>query len=119
MLVTLVLPMALATACGADEPTTASDPAVSTSSTPSETPAAQEPQCSDVWQPEAKLPGGYEGCYEESRLVKANGRYCEFGKPLFTYADRFYAVPAGTIKVAQKPFAQDAGYQDTLAKCSG
>ena len=120
LLVALVLPMALASACGSEEPTTAKDPAAPTSSGPSATPAKTgEPQCSEVWQSEARLPGGYQGCYERSRLVKPSGRYCEFGKPLFTYADRFYAVRAGTIKEAHKPFAHDAGYQDTLAKCSG
>ena len=119
MLVALALPLALVTACG-DDSNTATDTspttpgATSTSNRPD-----PSPQCDTVWVAGKSLQGGYQGCYEGTKLVKASGRYCEFGKPLFTYDERFYAVPRGRIIEATKPFAQDARYQDTLAKCSG
>lgn len=115
----LALPLALVTACGNDS-TTATDksptkaPASSTSSRPD-----PSPQCDSVWKAGATLPGGYQGCYEGTKQVKASGRYCEFGKPLITYDERFYAVSHGRIIEAKQSFAKDARYQDTLAKCSG
>ena len=45
----------------------------------------------------AKLPGGYQDCYDGDHRVKADGRYCEFGKPLITYENSFWAVPGGAI----------------------
>ena len=88
--------------CGDDDGTTATDPgseptvsdtASATASdvadespTESETPKA--PQCADVWVDGAKLPGGYQDCYDGDARVKADGRYCEFGKMLITYDDQ-------------------------------
>lgn len=119
-LAALALPLALATACG-DDSSTVSDPSPTTSSSAaaSQDATVKQPQCDDVWVAGKALPGGYQGCYEGTERVKASGRYCEFGKPLFTYDERFYAVRAGRIAEAKKPFAEDAGYQDVLAKCSG
>ncbi len=120
LLAALALPLALATACGDDSSDTAADvapttPAASTSAGDT----ARSPQCTDIWQDGAKLPGGYDGCYESAKRVKPDGRYCEFGKPLVTYDQTFYAVPGGTIREAQQPFVDDPGYQDVLRKCSG
>ncbi len=42
-----------------------------------------------MWVDGAKLPGGYQDCYDGDVRVKADGRYCEFGKPLITYDDSF------------------------------
>ncbi|MGZ8745221.1 MAG: hypothetical protein ACXWXO_20080 [Nocardioides sp.] len=122
-LAAIVLPLALG-ACGGDDSTdTADDPAPTTSaaSSPSESPSdrPKSPQCVDLWIAGAQLPRVYDGCFEDTERVKPGGRYCEFGKPLVTYDDRFYAVRGGRIAEASKPFAQDADYQDVLAKCSG
>ncbi len=122
LLAALALPLALATACGDDSGTTAEDSTPTTSSSsPTASASAKEPdpQCTDVWRAGETLPRSYDGCYENDKRVKPNGRYCEFGKPLLTYDERFYAVRGGRIAEASKPFAQDAGYQDVLAKCGG
>jgi hypothetical protein len=122
----LALPLVLVAGCGGDHatdaatdpaPTASSPSAASPSASPSSRPAS--PQCAEVWQAGETLPRGYDGCYEGERRVRANGRYCEFGKPLLTYDDRFYAVRGGRIAEAEKPFGQDAGYQGVLATCSG
>lgn len=131
LLAALALPLLLVGACGGDGGVSAADPAPTTSSAAAEEGSAEEgsasaspddvtgPQCSEVWVAGAQLPGGYRGCYDDTERVRAGGRYCEFGKPLLTYADRFYAVRGGRIAEAAKPFASDPGYQDVLAKCSG
>lgn len=130
LLATLVLPAALATACGEDSGDTARDASASaTTESPgspepsgSAGPAAAvttEPQCADVWSAGATLPGGYRECYEGDRRVRAEERYCEFGKPLVTYDSRFYSVRGGRIAEADRPFVRDPGYQDVLRKCSG
>lgn len=118
-LVALALPLALATACGEDSTTVSDSTPTTTAPTSSSSAASPQPQCAAVWVAGKTLPRSYQDCYEGSQRVKASGRYCEFGKPLITYDERFYAVPHGRIIEAKKPFAQDARYQDTLAKCSG
>ena len=123
LLAALVLPLALATACGGGDATTATDPNPTTTPSvaisPSEVLEALDPQCGDIWQAGETLPSTYRRCFEGDTAVKASSRYCEFGKPLITYADRFYAVRDGRIAEASEPFADDEGYQDVLAKCSG
>ncbi|MGZ4455389.1 MAG: hypothetical protein ACXVGM_17460 [Oryzihumus sp.] len=120
---TLALPLgAVLTACGDDSSTpTAADPNPTGASTSaaSPSPSVPGPQCSDVWVAGKQLPGGFQGCYEGAKRVKPDGRYCEFGKSLYTYDHRYFAVRNGTIMLASKGFAHDAKYQDTLRKCSG
>lgn len=122
-LAALALPLALAVSACGDDATTASDPAGSSTPTSSSSSTASSdlptPQCEVVWVEGATLPGSFQGCYEGTKRIKPDGRYCEFGKPLFTYDERFFAVRNGTVHLATKPFAQDAKYQDTLRKCSG
>ena len=117
--------------CSGDDPdSTATDPAGETSSAtasptesatsePTESEEPKEPQCADVWVDGAKLPGGYQDCYEGDQRVKADGRYCEFGKPLITYDNSFWAVPGGIIHEVEGKLLDDAGYRDSLHKCSG
>lgn len=148
LLAALALPLALVAACGDEGATTADDPASgSSSSSPAASESAPEsasapasgdasasasptsasasptapplPACEQVWQAGAKLPGGYAGCLEGDQEVAADGRYCEFGKPLVTYADRFYAVPGGTIAEGTSPLRSDPGYRKVLRTCSG
>lgn len=136
MLVALLFPLALLSACGDDSASsTATDPggsestsatateSASETATPSEsatpTPEPKEPQCDDVWQEGNKLPGGYDGCYDGDRRVKPDGRYCEIGKPLFTYKNNWYATPGGPINHTDGPLAKDAGYQSAVKACGG
>ncbi len=137
LVVAAVVPLVLLAGCGED---TGADPVASDTSsgspsaleseglsesasasvTESESAdAATSPACEEVWVDEQKLPGTYKGCYDGEQMIKPDGRYCEFGKKLFTHDDRFYSVKGGTIHEAQEPFRTDPGYQDTLAKCSG
>ncbi len=122
-IVALIAPLALVTACGDDVGNLAQEPAPSTPPVSSIEPSGLleelDPQCITIWQAGETLPGSYQGCFEDDVKVRADGRYCEFGKKLYTYADRFYAVRQGRIAEASEPFAQDAGYQDALSKCSG
>ena len=117
--------------CGGDDPDgTATDPAGATSSAtasptesaseaPVESEKPKEPQCADVWVEGAKLPGNYQDCYEGDQRVKADGRYCEFGKPLITYDSSFWAVPGGIVHEVDGELLDDAKYRDSLHKCSG
>lgn len=126
LLAPLVLTGALLAGCGGDEGSTATDPSAPTgsgasasgSSTPS-APAADGPDCAEVWVAGEQLPGGYQECWSDGQRVKADGRYCEFGKPLITYDDRFWAVPGGRIGEAEGGLLQDAAYKDALRKCGG
>jgi hypothetical protein len=134
MLVALLFPLALLSGCGDDSASsTATDPggsestsasateSASETASPSEsaTPEPKEPQCDDVWQEGNKLHGGYDGCYDGDRRVKPDGRYCEIGKPLFTYKDNWYATPGGPINHTDGPLAKDAGYQSAVKACGG
>jgi hypothetical protein len=132
MLVALLFPLALLSACGDDSASsTATDPggSESTSASATETASAsetvtptsepKEPQCDDVWQEGNKLPGGYDGCYDGDRRVKPDGRYCEIGKPLFTYKNNWYATPGGPINHTDGPLAKDADYQSAVKACGG
>jgi hypothetical protein len=135
----LAIPVALLSACGDDDGDDASDPG-SSSDTPSgsasesatdtpteaptdqptatEDPTADWPKCASVWTAGAALPRAYEGCRESGTAVKADSRMCSFGRPLVTYADRFYAVPTGVIHETAGPLKKDRAYQSALASCT-
>lgn len=100
-----------------DSATTSESTSESTSPSPSDQP--KKPQCDDVWQEGNKLPGGYDGCYDGDRRVKPDGRYCEIGKPLFTYKDNWYAAPGGPINHTEGPLEKDPGYQSAVLACGG
>ncbi len=134
----LAIPVALLSACGSDDGGDATDPEASTgaSQTPSESasdtptdapteeptetedPTADWPACDSVWSDGAKLPPGYRGCKEGDTAVKAESRGCSFGRPLVTYADRFYGVPSGVIHETAGPLKKDPGYRSALASCT-
>ncbi|GGO77719.1 hypothetical protein [Nocardioides deserti] len=106
-----------ATSSASSEATPSGDASATASSSPSA--GAGGPDCAEVWVAGGTLPGGYQECYEDGERVKANGRYCEFGKPLITYGDRFWAVPGGRIGESRGALLDDAAYEDALRKCSG
>ncbi|MCY7395482.1 MAG: hypothetical protein LH468_04875 [Nocardioides sp.] len=129
-------------ACGNDDSgsedgggaATAQDPVGETSAAPSESaspstapsePSAPVevpvtlPACGEVWVVGATVARGYEGCLEGASTVPADGRYCEFGKPLFTYQEGFYAVAGGPVIATERPLLRDPGYRDALKKCGG
>lgn len=138
LLATLAIPVALLSACGSDEggegtdpePTTsASDsPSESASDTPTDAPTdeptettdptADWPACDSVWSDGAQLPRGYQGCKDGETAVKADSRSCSFGRPLVTYADRFYGVPTGVIHETPGPLEKDRGYRSALSSCT-
>ncbi len=51
--------------------------------------------------------------------MKANGRYCEIGKPLITYRDNWYATPGGPVNMTEGPLAEDPDYQQAIKACGG
>jgi hypothetical protein len=138
VLAALALPVALLSACSDDdggdgaEPTASSTPSETASemaeptapTTPTETATATEdasadwPQCADVWQDGGRLPRGYQGCREGDTAVPADARGCSFGRPLVTYAGRFYAVPSGVVHETSGPLAKDRGYRSAMASCT-
>lgn len=99
------------------EPTPSEPPLESASD--STEPLPDWPSCAEVWVEDAKLPGDYKGCLEGETAVKAENRYCEFGKKLVTYADRFWAVRGGKVNDAKGPLMDSQDYRDDLASCQG
>ncbi len=102
------------------EPGPTDDASESASTEPSETadPAADWPECGATWADEQKLPRGYRGCREGDQAVKAESRYCSFGRPLVTYDDRFWAVPTGVIHEASGSLEKDPAYRSDLKSCT-
>lgn len=131
----LAIPMALLSACG-DDGGDATDPGSesSASDSPSESvtespsaeptdqpttdPSADWPSCDSVWSDGAQLPRGYKGCRDGETAMPADGRACSFGRPLITFANRFYAVPTGVIHETAGALAKDPGYRSAMASCT-
>jgi hypothetical protein len=140
VLAALALPVALLSACSDDDGGDGAEPAASSTSsetasematdeptaptTPTGTASATEdvsadwPQCAEVWQDGGRLPRGYQGCREGDTAVPADARGCSFGRPLVTYAGRFYAVPSGVVHETSGPLAKDRGYRSAMASCT-
>lgn len=141
-LVAFALPVVLLSACGDDtgsddaalsdgeasasvsESASAGDSASgspktgSPSTEPSDTSAPPEaPACETVWQGGATLPAPYVGCYEGEEFIAPTKQMCGFGKPLVTYAQRFYAVPDGRIHETQG-LDGDKGYARDYGSCT-
>jgi hypothetical protein len=117
-------PTASASTSATASPSASSDATTSASpSLPSTTDATEDvvlPACSSVWVVGQQLPQGYQGCTDDAGgIVQADGLYCEFGKPLFTYAKFFYAVENGPINKTETRLAKDKTYQQAVRKCGG
>ncbi|GAB3257369.1 hypothetical protein [Nocardioides dilutus] len=98
------------------EPTPSESPIEPTETTE---PLPDWPACTEVWVEDARLPGDYKGCLEGATAVKAKNRYCEFGRKLVTYADRFWAVRGGKVNDAKGPLKDSEDYRNDLASCQG
>jgi len=127
-------------ACGDD---TAADPAAADSSdspsasvgtsepgepSPSDSPSEPSgsaeplpdwPACDEVWVKDKTLPASYKGCLQGDIAVKALQEYCEFGKKLVIYNDRFWAVRGGKVNDANGRLKDSQDYLDDLASCQG
>lgn len=77
------------------------------------------PSCESVWVVGTKLPRSYEGCLDGTTEVPADGLYCEFGKPLFTYGKHFYAVENGPVNRTDTVLAKDPAFQKAQRSCGG
>jgi hypothetical protein len=77
------------------------------------------PACAEVWVVDARLAADYQGCLEGKTPVKAKNQYCEFGKKLVTYGDRYWAVRGGKVNDANGPLEDSQDYRDDLASCKG
>lgn len=134
----VLLSLVLLSGCGDDDGGTASDPngsvtpSAETSAPAEPTPSESEmtptetteplpdwPACAEVWVADATLPGGYQGCLTDGTPVRAKNQYCEFGKKLVTYADRFWAVRGGKVNDAVGPLKDSADYAADLESCKG
>lgn len=116
--------------CGNESDGKATDPAGSTSptpsasetsseptSTPAETdPATGLPVCSQVWVDGGTLPADYKSCSEDGTEMKPVKRRCGYGGALLEHDGRFYAMKGNEITEAED-LASDADYQQILATC--
>jgi hypothetical protein len=75
------------------------------------------PACDDVWVKDKTLPGRYRGCLQGTIAVKALQEYCEFGKRMVLYNDRFWAVRGGKVNDADGPLKDSKDFLDDLASC--
>lgn len=120
-----VLAMAalVVTACGSQQSsanTAGGDASASPSSSPTHTgPTAPPgtPDCSSVWTAGATLPRSYKGCVQGASYVKRDAIGCESGQAIIRYADRFYAVPGGTIHQTAKSLKGDRKYLAAVYRC--
>lgn len=130
LFVVLTIALVFVAGCGGGTGSTASDPTSSPSSassppvspssaltTPPTPTGPVLPNCADVWVDGATLPGRYAGCEADGVRVKTTRRFCEFGRPLITYADSFYAVTNGVIHGTNGPLKQDPGFQRAMSSC--
>lgn len=110
------------TSCGEEEEPVATEPTSSATEETSEEPSGEPvppgtAACSEVWVGDAELPRSYKGCEEDGAYVKADGLGCSSGQRIVRYADRFYAVPGGTIHETDGPLEQDREYQAAVRRC--
>ncbi|WP_203336834.1 hypothetical protein [Nocardioides limicola] len=84
-----------------------------------ERPGEAAPDCAALWVDGGTLPEEYDGCVADGVLVEADGFPCEFGIPLFTYADRYYAVAGGRINETDGPLANSEQYLNAFDSCAG
>lgn len=118
----------LAGACGDDEPGPTAAADASTTGSPTTGPTGPTtgstgstdalPDCAEVWVADARLPRGYAACADAGEAVRPERLHCEFGKPLLTHADRFWAVPGGTVHRSHGPLGEDPDYRAALASCT-
>lgn len=103
-------------AAGTD-PTGSPEPSVSATVSDTATPA-DGPACDSVWQKGATLPRAYRGCVDTTgTLVPRDALGCSSGQRLVSHADRFWAVPGGTIHEAATPLADDPEYRAAVRSC--
>jgi hypothetical protein len=140
LLVALVVPLALLSACGGDSDSTAADPADSASATtsasdtpsesPSDTPSESAtdsataspvppdwPACDSVWTKGGKIPKQYKGCLDGSDEVPADNLACSSGQRIVRYQDTFFGVAGGTIYKSAGPLNKDKQYLEMVGRC--
>jgi hypothetical protein len=121
VIVAILLTVCL-TACGGgdDEPTSTSTPEA-----PTETTAAELPECSEVWVDGKTLPADYEGCVRDGETVEANPQPCGDGPDEFVqyvYVEDDVTYPFIAIlgeKVIEYVDDENAPYAKTFDKCGG
>ncbi len=124
-LLTVVLLGALGACGGGDDEAT--DPAGSPSASPApedagpssaapEAPAGT-PACSDVWSEGATIPRSYAGCVQDGALVEREVLSCSSGQRLMTFADRFYGVAGGEVRVSEQALEDDRDYRASVRSC--
>jgi hypothetical protein len=138
MLLALVLPLALLSACGDDSGSTATDPVTSPSPS-SSAPASPSgpaslsdsptdvttgpadppdwPACESIWKEGARIPASYKGCLEGSNAVASDNLSCSSGQRIVRYQDRFYGVAGGTIHQTSGPLLKDKEYLQAIGRC--
>ncbi len=115
-------------ACGGGDDE-ATDPAGSTPPSVSSAPdgdgsptAAPEvppgtPACGDVWSEGATIPRSYDGCVQDGALVEREVLACSSGQRLVTFADRFYGVAGGEVRVSEQALEDDRDYRSAVRSC--
>ena len=141
LLAALLVPLALASACGEEgssdageeatgvsdsaSPTPTEAPSDPASASPTESASATSkppeptgPACSAVWVDGRSLPKRYQGCVDDTGFVKADRLGCSSGQRIIRYDDRYWAYEGGPVSKT-RGLAKDAEYADEVATCRG
>jgi hypothetical protein len=98
-------------------PSSSSSPSSTSPSAPEpSSSAAALPTCGEVWRAGKTLPARYRGCDDAGSVVRER-TMCSFGRDLFTYADRFYALAGKPVNQTMGPVADDPDYQAAKSAC--
>lgn len=121
VLVALVAVLGLAlTGCG-DQEGGAGGATDDTSTSSSASPDATDaPACTEVWKAGKKLPQGYDGCAgEQGTLAADEPMLCSSGQKIFTYDDRYYAVPGAKVIDVHGSLLDSAKFRRAQRTCTG
>ena len=109
----------LVTGCGSEQQSGTAGPSSGGPSVsgngPSAPPGTQ--QCASVWKDGVTLDRRYRGCLDGAAFVPRDALGCESGQFIIRYADRYYAVPGGTVHAATTPLDRDRHYRAAVYRC--
>lgn len=76
--------------------------------------------CEDIWTAGETLPEDYAGCADAAGATQTpEKRRCSSEQFVYTYDDRFYAVPGAKINEADGSLKQDKAFRAAMRRCLG
>lgn len=104
------------TACGE----TASDDSAGSSPSEEETTSQTGESCEEIWKAGETLPEDYDGCTDTAGTrQEPEKRRCSSEQFVYTYDDRFYAVPGAVINQTKGSLTQDKAFRAAMRRCLG